>query len=499
MPDDARNLPAETEVNLPALAPATTLVLAGMPIGLQIFFEPTLNAYCKDAARYMSSAKGFVPPHLLGKVQSCFAVVSRSLTWRLDPFAVAQATYETPEGKVGYMGSLCQAILVQSGHLIGGVKFKHEGDWARLRGKFKLVPNQAGKGYHPVPAWEQHSAIEDGLAVVVSARLKDEDEPREMPFYLSQAYPRFSTLWATDPMTQIQYTAVRRFGTSVVPELYMGVPFDRGEAEDWAATLKDVTPARPELADYTEPKRPARSRPRAAEPVETPTSGSEPANEAAKSDTPDAPAKDGYFGKIEEFFEDLKPAGEQPSKPYHFGDQYGEVHEFGDYDEAVAVYAEQLEAAKGDESALVAVWDNGAQLLSTLREQQHHQAADALNSEYGRLIDEVRAAAADQPAVPPPLGRSDTPPAMPGEPAGEHDPLSTPDYNVVVACPEGMSANEWFKAARAKLTEMTGARRPPGDFARFPEANKGALERLKKEMPAWRTLLAREIDRGAQL
>jgi hypothetical protein len=63
-------------------------------------------------------------------------VVSRALTWRLDPYAVAQATYQTPNGQVGYYGSLCQAIIENSGRLdpsYGGVKYEHVGDWNKLR------------------------------------------------------------------------------------------------------------------------------------------------------------------------------------------------------------------------------------------------------------------------------------------------------------------------------------------------------------------------------
>ncbi|KKK50975.1 hypothetical protein LCGC14_3119640, partial [marine sediment metagenome] len=79
-----------------------------------------------------------------------------------------------------------------------------------------------------------------------------EPEEREWSFDLVQAFPRNSTLWATDPKTQICYTAVRRFANVAAPGILMGVPFDR---EDWAESspehAKDITPPRPQRDDFT--------------------------------------------------------------------------------------------------------------------------------------------------------------------------------------------------------------------------------------------------------
>ena len=49
--------------------------------------------------------------------------------------AVAQCTYQTPGGRVGFEGKLCQAIIENSGRVKGGVKFTHYGDWDKLKGK----------------------------------------------------------------------------------------------------------------------------------------------------------------------------------------------------------------------------------------------------------------------------------------------------------------------------------------------------------------------------
>ena len=76
------------ELPPPPVSSLALLPLTEMPVGLQIFLEPTAFERCKDIARYLAGATGFVPSHLQGNQFACFAVVSRALTWKLDPFAV---------------------------------------------------------------------------------------------------------------------------------------------------------------------------------------------------------------------------------------------------------------------------------------------------------------------------------------------------------------------------------------------------------------------------
>jgi hypothetical protein len=470
----------------PPLAPVTheSFAVAHLPISLQIFFDDNLFRRCQTVANYLAKAEGIAPRHLIGKPEACFAVVSRALAWRLDPYATAAACYATPSGQVGFYGSLCQAIIENSGRLIGGVKFEHYGDWAKLRGKFKIATSDKGTKF-PVANWRPED--EDGLGVMVSARLRDEELPREMPFDLVQAYPRNSTLWATDPRTQIIYTSVRRFATSTVPTLFMGVPFDREEMSDWVSGLTDVTPPRPELGDFTESGE-RRRRPSRAKPASE-GSTAEPAAE----DHPDSVAAANGSAEL--------AAAEVKSKPWFFSDEYGEVFEFEDVDEAVTGYAGLLDAARNNLQALEAVWQNGARLLSALRERGNNEAADALNAEYGRLLEEAqRASAAAKPATAatgvPAAATAEGPAATEAESRGGMSTGSSPAYDVAVPLPDGMQMNSWHMAARAKLKEMTEAQRPPVDFTRFREANSVALARLKDGLLSWHNMLIREIDKG---
>jgi len=338
MPDDGK-LPVTTEdMDLASLVP-----MSGLPVALRIFFNPAMFERCKSIARYMSDAKGFVPAHIAGNPSACFAIVSRSLTWKLDPFAVAQATYEVG-GKVGYYGSLCQAILENSGRIENGIRFDYFGDWARVQRKFKLVErtNQYNKLVKaPEQLWSDDD--EEGLGVFVRAQIRDEAEPRELEFFLSQAWPRNSTLWITDPKTQIRYTAVRRFATSVAPTLFLGVPFDREQIEGWADSLKDVTLPRPRRSDFVE------------------DTGSEQAEAATES-----------LGDTAE---------EQPETAFYLIDADGVEHPF-DHPAEAAVAMDDLMRAGAKQRGYdgsEAVWESHGALITALRSAGRDDLADALH------------------------------------------------------------------------------------------------------------------------
>lgn len=221
------------------VAPVNTSagVAAAMPTALALYLNDALFERVSAVAVRLSKAGGITPKHLIGQVEACFAVVSRAITWRLDPFAVAMATYQTPGGQIGFEGKLVLAILESSGRLDGGVRFEHYGDWSKVQGRFDIKSNDGGKKY-AVPVWTDADAragrptdrdkypLAQSCGVRVSAQIRGESERRCIDFDLIQAQPRNSTLWATDPKTQICYTAARRFANASVPALMMGVPFD---------------------------------------------------------------------------------------------------------------------------------------------------------------------------------------------------------------------------------------------------------------------------------
>src|SRR5690606_16568467 len=83
---------------------------------------------------------------------------------------------------------------------------------------------------------------EDGLGVICRCTLRGESKPREVQVMMAQAYPRFSTQWATDPQQQITYLAVRKWARRNTPDVILGVYTE--DEQDGAAPPRerDITP-----------------------------------------------------------------------------------------------------------------------------------------------------------------------------------------------------------------------------------------------------------------
>ena len=111
----------------------------------------------------------------------------------------------------------------------------------KVAGRYEVRKGSTGKDY-AARTWDRKDV--GGLGVIVRATVKGESKPRELEFKLDDAFPLNSTLWATSPKRQICYTAVRAFANTVVPALFMGVPFDKEDEADTdpAASARDVSP-----------------------------------------------------------------------------------------------------------------------------------------------------------------------------------------------------------------------------------------------------------------
>lgn len=288
---------APASADLPAIASELPPLHLSSP-ALRIMLDDRLFERCKLMAKYMSSAEGFMPRHLIGNQEACFAVVNRALAWNLDPFAVAACTYQTPNGRVGFEGKLISAVLSATGRLVGPVRHRHFGDWAKIQGRFKKARSQKGHEY-AAPDWKPEDEI--GLGVEISATVRGEAEPRTLSLLLVQAYPRNSTLWALDPMTQIVYLATRRFANLAAPDLVMGLPFD-GEvvAGDGAMDVTNSAgdpPPRPKRDDFGGAKKAGKPAAPAAsaedeDAAENVEQGDAVDDEAAAGGSPPVPAAD---------------------------------------------------------------------------------------------------------------------------------------------------------------------------------------------------------------
>lgn len=351
---------------------------------LQIMLDPVMYEKAKHIAGMLAKARGFTPKHLIDCPEACFAVVIRSLTWKLDPFAVAQSTFQIPgTDRVGYEGKLIQAILENSGKLEGNVRFDYFGDWDKIEGVFEFKQNNQGKPY-PVAAWPKED--EDGLGVVVSCQVKGEVERREFRFNLKQAYPRNSTLWATDPRTQLGYTAVRRFANTAAPGLIMGVPFDTDDMRlVGSGSLVGDPPPAPTRGDFI----------------------------------------DGETGEVidADADTDASDEGEDESEPeaqrgYEVIDMHHETFHFADAVEAAEHLIELIE--KGHSTA-----EDNFGFISQLRSEGHNEAADgimAAKAPEPKTRTTTKKAEEEKPPAQPKAQEGGGPPAEAGDPGPASGP-----------------------------------------------------------------------------
>lgn len=196
-------------------------------------------------AKLMATGSVSVPKHLRGNMGDCMAITLQALGWRMNPFAVAQKTHLSQSGALGYEAQLVSAILVSTGAIKNEPDYVAIGDWSKVlgkveerQGKTKPDGSEGGKWF----AATYTKKDEEGLGVIVRATLSGESAPRELRVMMSQAYPRFSTQWATDPFQQLCYLAVRKWGRLNSPGAILGI-YTPDELDGGVPTERHMGPA----------------------------------------------------------------------------------------------------------------------------------------------------------------------------------------------------------------------------------------------------------------
>lgn len=168
-------------------------------------------------AEVMARADIALPKHLRGNPGACMAVSLQALDWQMNPFAVASKSYQV-NGTIAYEAQLIMAVINTRSGIEGRLKFRFEGEGA------------------------------DRVCIAYGKLDGDELEVRSPKF--KDITPKNSPLWKSDPDQQHCYYTARAWGRRYTPEVILGV-YDREEAEQFQGpdNAKDVTPARPSLAE----------------------------------------------------------------------------------------------------------------------------------------------------------------------------------------------------------------------------------------------------------
>ncbi|WP_158555067.1 recombinase RecT [Fulvimarina endophytica] len=160
----------------------------------------------------MSKADIAIPKHLRQNPGACLAVCMQAFQWEMDPFAVAQKSYDVG-GRMAYEAQLIAAVI------------------------------NTRAGLAKRPAIEYRGAGADRQCVVTFEADDGSTHVYESPRF-STITPKNSPLWKSDPDQQLAYYSVRAGARRHFPEVILGV-YDRDELSG----AKDVTPEpRPSLS-----------------------------------------------------------------------------------------------------------------------------------------------------------------------------------------------------------------------------------------------------------
>ena len=169
-------------------------------------------------AELMAGSKVSIPAELQNNPGDCLAVCLQAAAWQMNPFSVAQKTHVI-KGKIGYEAQLINAVITRWAPIEGRLQFAYSEGWERILGKTHT--KQGKTGDYLAPAWSAKD--EEGLWCEVSATLHNEQQPRILRVMMSQAWPRQSANWASDPKQQLAYTAVKRWARLHCPDVILGI------------------------------------------------------------------------------------------------------------------------------------------------------------------------------------------------------------------------------------------------------------------------------------
>jgi hypothetical protein len=192
-----------------------------------------------EAAKLMSVGDSMIPAHLREKPGACFGIIWKALAWGMDPFAVAEMSYEVEnkksgERKVAYMSQLIHAVIESRAPIKHRLKVRYEGEG-------------------------------DDRVCIVSGTFTNEDEPREHKSpRLGDRKPAKrqsrdgedwspgSPLWYSKPDVQLYYDTSRDWARIYCPDVLMGIyTKDEMEAVGYSSVPRETPKTPPDDGGFS--------------------------------------------------------------------------------------------------------------------------------------------------------------------------------------------------------------------------------------------------------
>lgn len=151
-------------------------------------------------ADMMSKSVISVPEHLRGKPSDCLAIAMQAAQWGMNPFAVAQKTHVV-SGRLGYEAQLVNAVLTESGAIVGHPHYEYRGEGQKLECR-------------------------------VGCTLRGDTEVTWGEWYcIADVKTKNSPLWGTNPKQQLGYLQLKFWARLYAPGPVLGV-YTVDELED---------------------------------------------------------------------------------------------------------------------------------------------------------------------------------------------------------------------------------------------------------------------------
>ena len=145
-----------------------------------------------EVAKLMSISDCAVPKHLRGNPGACLAVAIQGYEWSINPFAIANKSYEVNDRLV-YESALYQAVVTKRAPIKGRMRYTFSGEGETRQCKVT-------------------AELSDGSGIV------DYESPK-----FSRIQPKNSPLWKHDPDQQLIYYSVRAFARRHFADVMLGI------------------------------------------------------------------------------------------------------------------------------------------------------------------------------------------------------------------------------------------------------------------------------------
>lgn len=142
-------------------------------------------------AEVMSRASLALPKHLRGNAGACMAVTMQAMRWEMDPFAVANKTYEVND-RLAYEAQLVAAVVNTRAPIIGRPAYAYEGEGPTRTCTITCV--------------------------MLDGEVRDYTSPK-----IGGITTKNSPQWKYDPDQQLGYFAIRAWARRHAPEVLLGV------------------------------------------------------------------------------------------------------------------------------------------------------------------------------------------------------------------------------------------------------------------------------------